>query len=535
MAPTRSRDWLKFGGLVTLTLVVAAVFIATLGSPTRAAEPRPFVMPAPAATAGAAVPAAAQQPRAVPAAAAPLTDLGEAFTAVADLIRPAVVFIRAESYATENPHSGMQLPPGIEEFFFPRGQQPREPQRRRGTGSGFIISADGYIMTNNHVVEGATKVTVRLLDKRQFDARVVGRDPLTDVAIIKIDGTDLPTASLGNSDDVRIGEWVLAVGNPLGEEFSFTVTAGIVSAKGRMLQGLPNFGPNSIMDFIQTDAAINPGNSGGPLVNIRGEVVGVNSAIASENGFYQGYGFAIPANLARVVGNQLIADGRVRRSVLGIQIDDADEEDAAYAGVDEVRGVVVEDYSMPDSPAQKAGIELGDLIVELDGEPVYYVAQLQQLVGFKTPGTTVRVTVVRRGGERRTVTVRLIESPTEQQVAQASTPDRGEPREDAAGTRTVLGISVRQPPAELANQLGDDHTGPVVMGVEAGSPAEERLVTARNGVYDVITHVNGTRVRTVEQLQRALQAVRPGEIVSLRVYRPAGEQSRIERFRVPRP
>ena len=259
---TRSRDWLKFGGLVGLTLLVAAVFIGALGSPTRAAEPAAFVMPEPRAAEATALPAA-QERSAIPAAASPLNELGESFTAVADMIRPVVVFIRAESLSSENPHTGLQVPPGLEDFFFPRGQ-PREPQRRRGTGSGFIISADGYIMTNNHVVEGATKVTVRLLDKRQFQAKVVGRDPQTDIAIIKIDARDLPTATLGNSDHVRIGEWVLAVGNPLGEAFSFAVTAGIVSGKGRLLEGLPNRSSYSIMDFIQTDAAINPGNSGGP-------------------------------------------------------------------------------------------------------------------------------------------------------------------------------------------------------------------------------------------------------------------------------
>ena len=528
---TRSVDWLKFGGLLGLTVIVAAVFIGVLGSPTRAAEPGAVVMPEPGVAEASAV-EVMQQRAAVPAAAASLNDLGAAFTAVADIIRPAVVFIRAESFSTENPHSGMQVPPGLEEFFFPRGQ-PREPQRRRGTGSGFIISPDGYIMTNNHVVEGATKVTVRLLDKRQFEAKVVGRDPQTDVAIIKIDARDLPSATLGNSDQVRIGEWVLAVGNPLGEAFSFTVTAGIVSAKGRVLGGLPQRSSYSIMDFIQTDAAINPGNSGGPLVNIRGEVVGVNSAIASENGFYQGYGFAIPANLARVVSNQLIAEGRVRRSVLGVAIADADEEDAAYAGFEEVRGVVVNDYSMPNSPAEKAGIEPGDLIVELDGEPVSYVAQLQQLVGFKAPGTSVKVTVVRKGGEHRTVSVRLIEAPAEQ-VAQASTQEREQPREDTAGTSTALGISVRQPPTEVANQLGDDHTGVVVMDVESDSPALDRLSPARNGISDVITHVNAARVRTVDQFERAMKAARPGEIVSLRVYNPGTAQSRVERIRVPR-
>ncbi|MDH5196261.1 MAG: trypsin-like peptidase domain-containing protein [Gemmatimonadota bacterium] len=526
---SRSRDWLKFGGLLGLALVAAAVFIGVLGSPTRAAEPAPFAMAEPvAASAADAIPAAQQST--VPAAAAPLAALGDAFAAVADQIIPVVVFIQSESYSTDSPHSGMQIPPGMEEFFFPRGQ-PRTPQRRRGTGSGFIISADGYIMTNNHVVEGADKVTVRLRDKRQFEAKVVGRDPQTDVAVIKIDAANLPSANLGNSDDLRIGEWVLAIGNPLGEAFSFTVTAGIVSAKGRMLGGLPNRTTYSIMDFIQTDAAINPGNSGGPLVNIRGEVVGVNSAIASENGFYQGYGFAIPANLARVVGNQLIAEGRVHRSILGVAIADANEEDAAYAGFDEVRGVVVNDYSMTDSPAEKAGIQPGDLIVELDGEPVSYVAQLQQLVGFKKPGSTVKVTVVRKGGERKTLNVRLIEAPAEE-LAQVASREDDQPREEPAGTGKALGISVRQPPAEVATQLGPDRVGPLVVDVDVGSPAQDRLSAARG---DIITHVNGTRVRTAGEFERAVRGLKPGEIVSLRIVSAAvGGQSSMVRLRVPR-
>jgi serine protease Do len=526
---TRSRDWLKFGGLLAATLVIAGGFVAALGTPTRAAGRGDFQMPEPAATV-----LPAQQRAEVPPAAAPLADLEAAFTAVADRVRPAVVFIRSESYSSDDPHSGLQLPPGFpEDFFFPRGQ-PRGPQLRRGTGSGFIISSDGYIMTNNHVVEDADKVTVRLLDKRQFEARVVGRDPQTDVAVLRIDAKDLPTAPLGNSDHVRIGEWVLAVGNPLGEAFSFTVTAGIVSAKGRMLQGLPNRSSYSIMDFIQTDAVINPGNSGGPLVNIRGEVVGVNSAIASENGFYQGYGFAIPANLARVVGNQLIADGRVRRSILGVSIADATEEDAQYAGLDEVRGVVVNDYSMPNSPAEQAGIELGDLILELDGEPVYYVAQLQQLVGFKAPGSQVRVTLVRQGGARKTVNVRLTEAPAEQ-VAQASADEPAEPREETAGMAKALGISVRQPPAEVSRRLGEEHTGPLVADVDVDGPAQGRVFAPQTGAADIITHVNGTRTRTVDEFQRAVSGVQPGDVVSLRLYNTAGGgQTRVVRIRVPR-
>jgi serine protease Do len=523
---SRTRDWLKFGGLVSVTLAVAVVLIAALGQPTRAAERLPFLGQTPAHEV---IPA--QQPAPLPRAAQPLADLSSAFTAVADLIKPAVVFVESDKYPSRDPHRGIRVPPGMEEFF-PQAV----PRLQRGTGSGFIISHDGYIMTNNHVVEGADKVKVRLLDKRQFDATVVGRDPQTDVAIIKIDADNLPVASFGDSDSLRVGEWVLAVGNPLGEAFSFTVTAGIVSAKGRGLAGLPNAGSYSIMDFIQTDAAINPGNSGGPLVNIRGQVIGINSAIASENGYYQGYGFAIPTNLARTVGNQLISDGRVRRSILGVSIRDATEDDAAYVGLDSVRGVVVQDYSLENGPAEKAGIEVGDLILELDGEPVSYVAQLQQLVGFKKPGSTVRVTIMGKDRARRTVSVRLIEAPPDEQVATA---DQEEPTDSAqpAGSRSALGIVVEQPPTEVARRLGNDHTGPVVTDVELDSPARDRIYPPSGGAVDIITYVNGTRVRTLDDFENAMKAARPGTVVSLRVYTTANgglSGSRVVRVRVPK-
>jgi serine protease Do len=521
---SRTRDWLKFTGLVVLTLVIGAVFVSALGRPTRAA----VAEQASQASSRGAIPS--QQPPPIPAAAAPLADLSNAFAAVAELIRPTVVFVKAETYTRENPHQGVPVPRGFEDFFFPRGG----PRVQQGRGSGFVITPDGYILTNNHVVEGANKVTVRLLDKREFDAKVVGRDPQTDVAVIKIDADNLHAATLGNSDSVRIGEWVLAVGNPLGEAFTFTVTGGIVSAKGRGLNGL-NRSSYSIMDFIQTDAVINPGNSGGPLVNLWGQVVGVNSAIASENGFYQGYGFAIPVNLARTVANQLIADGRVRRSVLGVSIDDADENDAAYAGLSEVRGVLVRDYSIENSPAKAAGILPEDLIIELDGEPVYYVAQLQQMVGFRKPGSTVRVTVVRKGGERHTYTVRLVEAPTDEVTQVARAEETPEPEESSGGSAEALGISVQQLPTEVARRLGPEHTGVLVTDVEISSPARDRLNTQRSGAPDVITHVNGTRVRTAAEFERAMGGVRPGDVISLRIYNPqGGGLSRVERIRAPR-
>src|SRR5216110_908561 len=267
----RTRDWLKFGALVALAFVFGLAFASTLDLPKQSGAAA--VIP----EAQAAAAPAFQIPAAKPAA-----DIGNAFVAVADHVRPAVVFIKSQK--VERAES-QRLPPGFEDFF----PQRRRPQVEQGSGSGFIVSPDGYILTNNHVVAGADKVTVKLYDKREFTAKVVGTDPNTDVAVIRIDARNLPTVGFGNSDSTRVGEWALAIGNPL----EFTVTAGIVSAKGRLLRGLPR--PNyGIQDFIQTAAAINPGNSGGPLVNIQGQVIGINSAIASGTGYYDGYGFAIP-------------------------------------------------------------------------------------------------------------------------------------------------------------------------------------------------------------------------------------------------
>src|SRR3989454_1031509 len=335
----RTRDWLKFGSLVAIAFVLGLAFASSLDLPKKGGAAESLL--------------AAQQTTAPPRTplpgAKPIADLSEAFVAVAEHVKPAVVFIRSEKRQRA---SDLRLPPGFDDFF---PQLRRRPQIEQGSGSGFIVSTDGYILTNNHVVAGADRVTVKLFDKREFTARVVGTDPSTDVAVIKIDTNGLPTAQFGNSDSVRIGEWVLAIGNPLGENFTFTVTAGIVSAKGRLLGGLQQ-SRYSIQDFIQTDAAINPGNSGGPLVNVHGEVIGINSAIASETGFYTGYGFAIPIILARTVMQQLIKSGHVERAVMGVAIRPVDPEDADLVGLKEAKGVVVNDYS-PDethSPAKEA-------------------------------------------------------------------------------------------------------------------------------------------------------------------------------------
>ncbi len=310
----RTRDWLKFGALVALAFVFGLAFASTLGVPKKGGAPE-FVPAAQAAGTQFQIPAAK-----------PAADIGNAFVAVAEHVKPAVVFVKSQHVERSQ---SQRLPPGFEDFF---PQLRRRPQVEQGSGSGFIVSPDGYILTNNHVVAGADRVTVKLYDKREFTAKVVGTDPNTDVAVIRIDARNLPTVGLGNSDSTRVGEWALAVGNPLGEAFAFTVTAGIISAKGRALIGLPR--PSyGIQDFIQTDAAINPGNSGGPLVNIQGQVIGINSAIASETGYYAGYGFAIPINLARTVMDQLVKTGHVERAVMGIRIDDARQEDAEAVGL----------------------------------------------------------------------------------------------------------------------------------------------------------------------------------------------------------
>ena len=355
-----------------------------------------------------------------------LQSLSEAFASVAETVKPSVVYIKSGKRNDTGDDEGqprMQVPPGFEQFF-PRLPQ-MQPEFQEAAGSGFIVSRDGYILTNDHVVDGSDQVTVRLLDRREFKAKVIGTDPGTDLAVIKIDATDLTPAPLGDSEAARVGEWVLAVGNPLGENLTFTVTSGIISAKGRTL-ALPNVSDRSIQDFIQTDAAINPGNSGGPLVGTDGRVIGVNSAIASRTGFYSGYGFAIPINLARNVMEQIIDHGEVRRSVLGIAVRNASANDAAYVGLPDIRGVLVEDFGSDSSSAKRAGLEAGDIIITVDGKPVEYVGQLQQRVAFRRPGETVKVEVARKGGVRKTYSVKLQSMPGRAAVASRNTGDQKE-------------------------------------------------------------------------------------------------------------
>src|SRR4051812_32749938 len=515
----RSLNWLKFGGLVALAFALGLLFAGLLDLPSRSSAQEQSRR----GTTIAQVPAPS-----IPAA-RPLQELSEAFAAVAEHVKPTVVYIRSQR--TEQT-TRQRVPPGMERFF-PRFHQ--QPDIEQGSGSGFVVSADGFVLTNNHVVEGAEQVTVRLLDRREFKAKVIGSDANTDVAVLKIDAKGLQPVSLGNSDDARVGEWVLAIGNPLGEGLTFTVTSGIISAQGRALQGLPGRGQGSIQDFIQTDAAINPGNSGGPLVSVRGEVIGINSAIASETGFYSGYGFAIPIDLAHKVMDQIIADGRVHRAALGVSVQNATANDAAYVGLPEIRGVVVKDIPNDDSPAKAAGIQPGDVIIAVEGKPVERVGQLQQVIGFRKPGDVVKVEVARKGGVRKTFNVKLQALNEQPQLSAADQGDSDQADNSGGSAMNRLGVSVEPVTPDVAQQLQlpSNMRGLVVTDVTPGGPAWETLLDdpQRNGP-DIILSVEGKPVKTEADLRNALKGEKPGSIVTLGIYNPRAQGKRVERIKL---
>ena len=311
------------------------------------------------------------------------------------------------------------------------------------------------------------------------------------------------------------------------------MTQGIISAKGRAL-ALPGQSQHTIQDFIQTDAAINPGNSGGPLVNVHGEVVGINSAIESPTGYNAGYGFAVPINLARAVMGQIIKSGKVDRAALGIAVRDASADDATYVGLDEIRGVLVQDFGDASSPAQKAGVQAGDVIVSVDGKRVDYVAQLQEAIAFRTPGEVVSVEVARKGGKRVTLRVPL-QRVSEARTATSSRSDDAGSNDNGRGSSApALGVKVAPVDAATARQLQlpSDVRGVVITDVDEGSSASSHLATPDNGGPDIILSVEDAAVRTPDELRAALGHVKAGEIVSLRVYNVPSKSKRIERVRL---
>lgn len=371
---------------------------------------------------------------------------------------------------------------------------------RAGTGSGFIISADGYVLTNNHVVDGASSVRVKLADGRQLDARVAGRDPQTDLAVLKLDAAGLPTVPLGDSSTLRVGEPVMAVGNPFGLEQ--TVTTGIVSATGRVI------GEGPYDDFIQTDASINPGNSGGPLINARGEVIGINTAIVSNGGGSIGIGFAVPVSLARFVVPQLAQHGRVERGWLGVTMQPLTPELAAGLKLPQTQGALVSEVAKG-SPAATAGFRPGDVIVEFDGRPITRTTDLSLLVAASPVGQSVKLAVL-RDGRPLTLEARIAKraAPVDVAAAPPAEPER----------RGRLGVVVEPVTPEMATQLDLLGSGVLVRQVVPGSPAAQAGM--RPG--DVISEVDRQPVKNVDDLRRAVEHLAPGSSALVLVHRRGG-------------
>jgi len=444
-------------------------------------------------------------------------ELSRAFRRATERALPSVVFVEVEAVR----RARIEVPEPFRgtpwEDLFRRGEPQSAP--RVGNGSGVIFRPDGYILTNNHVVDGANRVRVVMQDRREFEARVIGRDPNTDIAVLKVDATGLPAATLGDSDAVEVGDWVIALGYPL--HLGSTATAGIVSAKGRSLGiiGRNEEASAPLEAFIQTDAAINPGNSGGALVDLEGRLIGINTAIASPTGYYSGYGFAVPIHLARRVAEDLIERGAVQRPRLGVQIDEVDPADAEVYRLERATGVEVKGVE-PGGSAERAGIRLGDVIVGVDGRTVESTGALMELLARYRPGQRVTLDVVRYG-ERLRVPVELGAFESQRRADGSET-------SQAADGLGRLGFRAADPTSAAAKRLGvQAERGAVVVDVEAGGPA------ARAGVQPglVVERFNGREVGSAAELERLAREVRPGQAVSLVVTLPDG-RSTIVNYRV---
>ncbi len=452
----------------------------------------------------------------------------------AAMVRPGVVSVQVtavrESRLRGYQMPDMPLPPNLpedmREYFRFRAPQDETPQEVRGSGSGFIFSSDGYIITNNHVVDGAIEVVVILPDKRRYDAEIIGTDELTDVAVIRIETDEaLHTVSLGDSDQLVIGDWVLAIGNPL--TFDFTVTAGIVSALGRTLDVGPMEGTvrSGIQNFIQTDAVINRGNSGGPLVDLNGRVVGINTAIGSNSGFYEGYGFAIPINLARSVARDLIEYGRVKRSWLGLtfNIIEAPVARARSLPDNPPIGAFVRSIT-PGGSADEAGVRTDDIILEIDGVLIDNSGKLQTLISTLKPGTVIEMIVYRGGSSRRegrriTINVTLQERPDDVSAQPVPSEEKPEPEQESEAEEAPdrLGLIVSGLERDTAREIGFDGRGVWVTSVERYGPAYDGGIRGS----EVIVELDGEEVKNVRDYERILAELGSGSYVIVRTWLPA--------------
>jgi len=434
-----------------------------------------------------------------------LRKTGEVFAKIAKNASPSVVYIVSEKEVRrERTPNRRMVPPNMPfgnddffNFFFRDRDWPQsQPQPQIGQGSGFIVSQDGYILTNNHVVKDADKITVKLLDGREQKAKLIGTDPQTDVAVIKIEADNLPVVQLGDSDALEVGEWVLAIGNPFG--LSHTVTAGIVSAKGRRVISDPKL----YQDFIQTDAAINPGNSGGPLIDLDGKVIGINTMIISQSGGYMGIGFAIPINMAKDVMDQLIKKGKVTRGYIGITIRDLTPEMAESFGLNkDQKGILIQDV-LKDAPAEKAGLKHGDLIVELNGNTVTESDPFRNQVAMLAVGTEIKLGIIRKG-ERKNIELKI------------GLLDEGVAAAEPSDLLDKLGLAVQNLSDNLAKELGyEDETGVVVSQVEPGSFADESGL--RRGM--LIKEVNHEKINNAGDFEEAVTKAQAGEKDSALLY-----------------
>ncbi len=428
-------------------------------------------------------------------------DLGQAFSTVAERVNPAVVQVRAVQVGSGN---------RVNPFMGGGGEQ-------QGLGSGAFVSADGYIVTNNHVVEDADEISVLLFDGRELDAEVVGTDPFSDLAVLRAEGDDFPSLTFGDSDALRVGQWVLAFGSPLSQELSNTVTSGIVSSLGRYGGGDPR-GRATISNYIQTDAAVNPGNSGGPLVNLRGEIIGINAAIATRTGTFNGISFAIPSTIVRSTVEQIIDSGVVERGYLGISFGPATTSlrrlNDVGPGAAEIRQI------SPDAdgatPAADAGLRVDDLITSIDGVELSDNRQIVSLISNKRPGDTVEIGYT-RDGRSRTATVKLGRRPAAQDISDASRPDRERRQRQPAAAPSrmeALGLTLEDVTPQVARSIGADVQGAFVQNVARDSEAFRDAGIERGMV---ITEVDREPVASVQAFREALAEVEDGDTFLVRV------------------
>lgn len=416
---------------------------------------------------------------------------------VADIVEkvsPAVVNIDTLKMATYR----SPLAPFFSDPFFRRFFEGIVPEERqvpvKGLGTGFVFRSDGYILTNEHVVSGADEIKVTFLDGREFEGKVIGSDTLTDIAVVKIEAQGLPTISLGDSDAARVGEWIIAIGNPYG--LSHTVTVGVLSAKGRPIAAGDS--GQEYENFLQTDAAINPGNSGGPLLNLEGEAIGINTAILP---YAQGIGFAIPINMAKSILDQLITEGRVIRAWLGVVIQNLTPEIAEKFGLKEAEGALVADIS-PDSPAEKAGIKRGDVILKVDGVETPDIKTLQQTIRSHRPGDVVDVEIWRDG---KVITLKVTLAELEESISVLPVTEKID-----------LGLEVGEITPDLVDRYAlREKSGVVIVGIKAGGPADDAGL--RPG--DVILEVNREEIKNLKDWEAAISEIEPGETILLLISR----------------